>query len=207
MSEGCISCYEQGGVYCTNDGGNCWTPIVVDVAGDGFNLTNATNGVNFDDGTGTLLRTAWTAVNSGDAWLVLDRNGNGTIDDATELFGNAAPQPPVSGTELKNGFRSLREFDKPQNGGNGDEAIDARDSIFGSLRLWQDWNHNGISEFSELHSLPQSGLAAIDLDYKLFKRRDGNNNTFRYRSKVTDIHGNQMGRWVYDVFLDARRAQ
>ena len=207
MSEACASCYEEGGTYCTGDGGNCWTPIIVDVAGDGFNLTNATNGVNFNDGAGTVLHTAWTTANSDDAWLVLDRNGNGVIDDATELFGNAAPQPPVSGGELKNGFRALSDFDKPANGGNGDGVIDARDTIFTSLRLWQDRNHNGISELSELHSLSQLGLAAIELDYKLSKRGDGNNNTFRYRARVTDIQGSQLGRWAYDVFLDARPAQ
>jgi len=59
----------------------------------------------------------------------------------------------------------------------------------------------------ELHSLPELGLAAIDLDYKPSKRKDSNNNSFRYRAKVTDVHGSQMGRWLYDVFLDARRAQ
>jgi hypothetical protein len=133
-------------------------------------------------------------------WLVVDRNGNVAIDDASELFGNAASQPAVSGGELRNGFRALREFDKPVNGGNGDGVINASDNIFGSLLLWQDLNHNGISELLELHSLPQLGLSAIDLDYKPSKRKDRNNNSFSYRAKVTDVHGNQIGRWLYDVF-------
>lgn len=204
MSPGCMSCYAQGGVYCTGEGGNCWTPILIDVLGNGFDLTDATHGVNFNDGNGTVLRTAWTAVNSDDAWLVLDRNGNGKIDDGTELFGNAAQQPAVTPPDLRNGFKALAQFDKPEHGGDGNEVINRLDNVFASLRLWQDGNHNGISEPSELHSLPDLGLRSIDLDYKISKRKDQNGNTFRYRSKVKDARGAQLGRWAFDVFLDAR---
>lgn len=205
MSEMCSSCYQQGGTYCTGSGGNCWTPVLVDVDGNGFDLTNASNGVNFNDGRGTLLRTAWTAANSDDAWLVLDRNGNGTIDDGTELFGNATPQPTT--TELYNGFRALNEYDKAVNGGNADDFISNQDSVFVSLRLWRDINHDGVSSESELYTLPTLGLASIDLKYKLSKYRDANGNTFKFRAKIKNSQGVNMRGWVYDVFLDARRAQ
>lgn len=198
-------CYQYGGDYdsqycvctgCDTCGGS---PVLIDVSGDGFLMTDVSHGVLFDlNGNGTRDQLSWTAAFTDDAWLVLDRNGNGVIDNGQEMFGDLTLQPSVPN---KNGFLALAEFDKPANGGNGDGVIDKNDSVFQALRLWQDVNHNGVSEPTELHSLSDMGLKTLSLDFKLSKKTDQYGNQFKYRAKVKDMNDAQLGRWAWDVFL------
>jgi hypothetical protein len=201
-------CEGQGGCVegcpwswvCFNNLCTPGSPILIDTAGNGFRLTDAAGGVNFDlRGDGTAERLSWTAANTDDAWLALDRNGNGRIDDGRELFGNFTPQPSTPGQ--RHGFLALAEYDKPAAGGNADGVIDAGDAAFASLRLWKDANHNGVSEAGELHALPSQNVASVSLGYRESRRTDRHGNRFLYRSKVEGAGGVRLGRWAWDVFL------
>jgi len=85
--------------------GCCSSPIIVDTTGHGFHLTSAEDGVWFDihaDGHPVLI--SWTATGSGNAFLALDRNHNGRIDDGKELFGNITAQPKSDWIRVKARF-------------------------------------------------------------------------------------------------------
>jgi hypothetical protein len=185
------------------------TPLIIDVEGDGFHMTGVENGVYFDlDSDGLLERLSWTDEASNDAWLVLDRNGNGVVDNGTELFGNYTSQPP-SGSP--NGFLALAEFDREEDGGDGDGRITERDDVFRSLRLWQDRNHNGISEIDELLPLPDGNVAGISLRYQPMDWLDTYGNHFRYRARALRRGEDdrqptgRTARWVFDVYLVRER--
>lgn len=167
------------------------SPIIIDVDGSGYHLTDAAHGVAFDIlNTGHPVRISWTAPGSSNAFLVLDRDGNGAITDGAELFGDRTPQAASAGP---NGFLALSQFDA-----NHDGVIDARDPVFARLRLWQDTDHNGVSSPAELHTLPRLGVTAISLRYETSTLSDGYANQFRYRALVTGVRG---AAWAYDVFF------
>jgi hypothetical protein len=170
------------------------SPILIDVAGNGFALTDSNNGVLFDlRGSGELQRVAWTYPDSDDAWLALDRDGDGFIDSGLELFGNSTEQPFST---APNGFAALSVFDL-----NRDNWIDAADEIYAHLRLWTDSNHDGISQRAELRTLGDTGLLRLSLDVKESERRDRNGNKYRYRAKIVTANPSDGGPFAYDVFL------
>ena len=188
-----------------NTSGNQWicnTPIVMDVDGKGFELTSPENGVWFDlFADGHIRKWSWTAADRNNGFLVLDRNNDGVINNGTELFGSATPQPA---TASPNGFLALAVYDKPENGGNDDGFIDEKDAIYSKLRVWIDASHDGISQPNELHSLSELGIRRIDLQYQVKPRTDQYGNEFYLRSRVWDIQGQQGGRWAWDVFLKSQ---
>lgn len=196
---GCPSSEWDGGDGCCYG----WmTPIILDIDGHGFTLTDVAHGVRFDiRGSGNAQQIAWTALGSGNGWLALDRNGNGRVDSGRELFGNITDQPDPPKGQMRNGFLALAVFDRPENGGNADGWISADDAIYTKLRVWQDTNHNGISEPGELHTLADLGIVAISLDYAPSMRRDQFGNRFRYRSEIKDTPGDPTSRTIWDVIL------
>ena len=176
-------------------------PIVIDAFGEGFHLTGLSSGVQFrvlpGDGPSQM---SWTDPQWRNGWLALDRNGNGTIDDFTELFGNFTPQ---SKGNDPNGYIALALFDDPMNGGNNNGVIDPDDSVYDHLRLWIDANHNGVSEPEELHALRDVGIFRIDLEYHSSSYVDQNGNSFRYKSRIWDETG-RAHNVCYDVFLHVK---
>jgi hypothetical protein len=172
------------------------------MTGNGCRFTDAPRGVDFDiNSDGRKERLSWTVADADEAFLALDRNGNGLIDDGAELFGNFTAQPA---TPDPNGFIALAEFDKSNNGGNEDGMISANDAVFSSLRLWEDLNHNGASEPAEIHSFADYSITAIELKYRTSNKSDMYGNVLRYRAKVHDLRGPSAGRWMWDVVLLAQ---
>jgi hypothetical protein len=153
------------------------SPLVLDLDGDGILTSAPEDGVSFDlRQSGHPVRTAWPR--GGDALLVMDRNGDGEINDGGELFGNAYES---EGKRHRNGFRMLSELDKKQNGGNKDKKIDRRDDAFVRLLLWRDANRDGKSTPAELTTLQQAGVVSISLKSK--------------RSSERDLYGNRLALW------------
>lgn len=83
-------------------------------------------------------------------------NGNGTIDNGRELFGDATMKS--NGQLATDGFDALADLDS-----NADGQISAADSAFSSLRLWRDLNQDGISQSGELFTLDDLGIASINV--------------------------------------------
>lgn len=190
----CCPCSPRPDTQCFADDG---CPILIETGAGGFKLTDLDGGVAFDiDADGLSNRVSWPVVETDDAWLALDRDGNGSIDDGAELFGDSTPQLPSS---ERNGFLALAVFDRLEHGGNGDGQISAADAVFPDLLLWLDRNHDGLSDPGELSSLAAEGIVAIELDYRESRRRDRYGNRFRYSAGVWYASGAR--RLAVDVFL------
>ncbi len=194
--------YYWTGSYCEYTPGS---PIIVDTARDGYKLTSVDDGVRFDlnvDGMPELV--AWTRADSDDAFLAMDRNGNGRIDDGSELFGNYT-RAYADGEDVRamNGFEALKFVEGPSYGrSNGDGTLDGRDGVFGRLLLWSDRNHNGLSEPDELQTVGAAGVASIGTEYKEKKRVDRHGNEFRQKGRIIWADGVEDA--VFDVWLKWR---
>ncbi|MDB0544522.1 hypothetical protein LBW62_25100, partial [Ralstonia solanacearum] len=129
-------------------------PLTLDLDGDGLEtLSAAASGVLFDhDGDGMKNGTGW--VGSDDGFLVLDRNGNGNIDNGIELFGDSTPLS--SGGKASDGFSALRDQDT-----NSDGVVDKLDLNWDKLRVWRDLNQDGISQPGELFTLDELGIVSF----------------------------------------------
>ena len=189
-------CVGMGGGGCggdlNDDGPGSECPIVLNPGGGPWRLTGADDPVNFDlDGDGVKRRIGWTERGASLAFLAKDLNGNGEIDDGSELFGVGTQLP--TGERANDGFEALRQYDA-----NGDRLITASDPVWTSLLLWTDRNHDGASQPSELRPISTSEFTALSLEYYVTRRRDAHGNSLRYRSR-----SRAGGVWIpfYDIFF------
>jgi hypothetical protein len=163
-------------------------PLILDLGGDGVALTGIDDGANFDiNGDGKTDRTAF--VQGNDAFLALDRNGNGRIDDGTELFGDQ--------NGALNGFEELAKYDD-----NRDGVIDQRDSIFNSLRLLHDKNGDNRVDTNELSTLAEQNVQALSLRYASGWVDDGRGNTLAAQAQYARVAG--AGGSVFDAWIGYR---
>lgn len=191
VSWGILEEHVVAGVVLRNQGACLGSPLVLDLDGDGVQLGAP---VWFDLlSVGAPVRASW--IRPGDAFLALDRDGNGRIDDGSELFGNDA--------DHAHGFARLAPLD-----GNRDGLLDARDAAFGALRLWADGDADGRSTPDELLTLHEAGVEAVGLDHVADDRVDRLGNQLRQRGRFvrTREHRGALGLTgeIIDVWLVLR---
>ncbi len=175
------------------------SPLVLDLDDDGLKLVPPERGVYFDiDNDRFMERVGW--IDKSEAHLARDLNGNGIIDNISELFGD----------DLVSAFFKLALLDQDQN-----NVLDNKDPEFKELLVWRDLNMNGFSEPDELQSIEVFGIKHILLRTTVLYEVQHNNSitessTFRYgngtKGTVYDVHyaNDDMDSWYQESTPHAR---
>ncbi|MCH2247171.1 MAG: hypothetical protein MK111_21510 [Crocosphaera sp.] len=161
-------------------------PIVIDLNNDGVQLIGAENSSTFFDidADGYAENTAW--VSPEDGILTLDLNGDGTINNITEVFSEY-----FNDGSPNSGLDALATLDSNQNG-----IISATDTQFNQILVWQDINQDGISQPDELKTLTDHGITSINLngittetiqDGNIIKKRSIFNRNDGTSGEISDI--------------------
>ena len=179
--------YNKDGKY------HIYDPLTLDLDGDGIETVshNGYKGVLFDhDGDGIRTASGWVA--SDDGLLVVDRNGDGIINDGKELFGDSSVLK--DGTKAAHGYAALAEYDS-----NGDGVVDAKDADFDKLRVWRDLNQDGVSQKEELFTLEEVGVQSLNVAYQDTNQNLGNGNRLAQEGSYTGKDGNvrKMGDLLF----------
>ena len=161
------------------------SPIAIDMNGDGVQTTalGATEG-KFDLlNNGEAVESGW--LSGDDAFLAVDANGNGEIDDRSELFGG----------QVGEGFAKLASYDS-----NNDGVVDANDERFDELKVWQDVNQNHQTDEGELMTLDEAGIASLSTGYSVLGEVDSAGNMHLEQGTVTMADGSQAA--MSDVYFN-----
>ncbi|MGZ9710281.1 hypothetical protein ACXX82_05650 [Glaciimonas sp. GNP009] len=156
-------------------------PLVLDLDGDGIETVSSKNNIYFDNNNdGIKTATGW--VGADDGLLVMDRNGNGVIDNGTELFGNSTQLD--NGHTASDGFGALADLDS-----NHDGKVDKNDANWNQLKVWRDLNQDGISQANELFTLDQLGIASLNVNKKSHNQTLANGNQLADQGTYTKTDG------------------
>ncbi len=159
------------------------SPLVLDLDGDGVELVSLENStVSWNiDGDDFSEASGWVAADDG--LLVIDLNGDGIVTDHSELFGDL----------VTDGFTILSAYDT-----NADGVIDASDTQFADLLVWQDVNQNAISEETELYSLADLDIVSIDLNASTPNNLEIEGHNISHVSSYT-VDDGVNGAQVFDI--------
>lgn len=140
---------------CVENQSTTGTPLVLVFDDQAVDFTHP--GGSFDlFGVENPVQSAWVSART--PWLAFDRDGNGQVDDGTELFGSMTEL--ADGRRAAHGFQALAELDE-----DGDGFLTSADSTFAELRLWRDLDQNRASTQDELVDLSEAGLVALEIGY------------------------------------------
>jgi hypothetical protein len=115
-------------------------------------LEDPSANVAFDaDGTGLQKRWTWISKNAG--WLVNDPHHTGKVTSALQFFGNV-----TFWMFWQNGYQALAALDDDRDGMLAGKELEG-------LAIWQDLNHNGISDPGEVKPLAEWGIIAVSCGY------------------------------------------
>lgn len=181
-----------GGSNCDED----MSPLMIDLDRTGIALSKPLEGVYFDiTATGKKHLISWPTKAS-TAFLVLDKNRNGQIDDAGELFGNNSVGPKG---KAANGFEALKQYDVSGEREDSDGRIDHQDPIFAQLQLWIDRDFDGTTDPGELVPLSDYEIESIDLRYDTIEVEDSYGNKTRQQSLIR-LKGGDIRR-IVDIWF------
>ena len=187
--------FEQLSLSYAGDEEDLVTPLILDLARNGFRLGPAGLAVEFDiNADGEPPKMQWVAEGTDDGFLFLDQNANGAVDSGAELFGSGTTMLG-SGQKAAHGYAALSQYDGTDLGGNGDGQITSSDEIWSELKLWIDKN-------ADAESQPEFGITTLELNFKNSRKTDAAGNLVPYWSWVTlkDVRGPKKLKMA-DVFF------
>ncbi|MDO4644109.1 MAG: hypothetical protein Q4A74_09735, partial [Cardiobacteriaceae bacterium] len=160
-----------------------YDPLALDLDGDGIETISANyyKGALFDHNK-SGIRTATGWVSADDGLLVVDRNGDGIINNGNELFGDNTVLK--NGNNAENGYSALAEFDS-----NSDGVVDSKDTDFDKLRIWRDLNHDGVSQKEEIFTLDAVNVKSLNIAHKDVSQSLGNGNTLAQEGSYNTMDG------------------